>query len=617
MRWSSLLVVIGVLVVGPGARSAPATAPSGRIVFEAQRVTRAGGLVVMDADGSHRRRVGDVHSVAGLVVGRDAYAFGRVVGGVRVHAMVSDSRGTRDFGEGTPVAFSPDGGTVVIWAPDLSWELRDRVTGALRASFPATMRFAGWSPGGILWEQNTDLVVTQPDGSGSRTAGQFDAGNLVGVQWSPNGAWISYPARTATCPAGQDCPELHVVRADGTDDHVIGLVSVETSPVWSPDGTQLAFASPDGHLEFSRPAGAVHDTGVTLYEPGPRLGSWSPDSTHFAFSPATPDFRSGPLSIISTTTGTTRSVTSGGFSAAWSPDGRTLLLTGDNGVAVVPASATAVKPKLLARATQESAWLPNGQLIVYLDELEGEQLASVSPQGGRPRFIPRTEYDREPAWSPDGRKLAFASQNAETSIWTIATANADGTHRRVVARSDANEPSPAWSPDGRFIAYANYAGIEVVPSAGGQPRRISSAELPWTVAWSPDGRQIAFGNVTNDSDYADVDVVALNGSHRRTVVHGEAGENWGGIAWSPDGRTLAVARRSDNGGDPSGTSDLYLLDLRSGRTADIGLTYASPSFSTDGKQLAVAVDDGTVDVINLRTRRDRTIGKGDHPTWAH
>src|SRR5262249_12347245 len=151
LRRSALLVVTGVLVViGPSARAAPATGTHGRIVFEASRVTRAGGLVVMDADGSHRQRVGDVHSSGALVVGRDAYAYSRVVGGVHVHAIVTDSRGTRDLGLGTPAAFSPDGSTLVIAAQDGSWDLRDRATGALRAAFPGTMRFVGWSRGGLL-----------------------------------------------------------------------------------------------------------------------------------------------------------------------------------------------------------------------------------------------------------------------------------------------------------------------------------------------------------------------------------------------------------------------------------------------------------------------------------
>jgi Tol biopolymer transport system component len=475
------------------------------------------------------------------------------------------------------------------------------------------MRFVGWSSGGLLWERNQDLVVTQADGSGELTIGQYDGSNSVGVHWSADGAWISYPARTD--PAKP--PDLHVVHPDGTGDHVVSAVYPTTPAVWSPDGARLAFASPDARLEFATPAGAVHATGAAVADNVGRLGSWSPDGTRFVFVPAAPDFRSGPLTLISTTTDATRVVTTAGsYDAAWSPDGRTLLLTTDYGIAVVPASATAAKAKLIARNTQEGAWLPNGRVIVYLSAEYEEQLASVSPNGGKPRFIPGMEGDLQPAWSPDGTKLAFASQNDDTSVWTIGIANADGTHRRVLARSDANEPSPSWSPDGRFIAYATYKGIDVIPSAGGRPRRIARAELAWTVAWSPDGSRIAFGTVTDDSDYANVVVVAPDGSHRRTIVNGDAGENWGHIAWSPDGRTLAVARRSDEGGDPDGVADLYLLDVRSGRQTDLGLDYASPSFSPDGKQLAMAIDDGTVDVLDLKTGKVRRIGAGDHPSWA-
>src|SRR5262249_4865731 len=143
----------------------------GVIAFEAEVTTRPGGLVVMDADGSHAKLVTDAHAgVAGLVVARGAYAYARVVGGVYEHAMVTDAAGTRDLGLGEPLGFSPDGKLLLVADRDASFEVRDRVTGATRGSFPAGQYFAGWSPGGLLWTRGTDLVVTQADGSGAQTA---------------------------------------------------------------------------------------------------------------------------------------------------------------------------------------------------------------------------------------------------------------------------------------------------------------------------------------------------------------------------------------------------------------------------------------------------------------
>jgi TolB protein len=613
MRRSALLIVIGVLAVcGADARPASEAASQGRIVFEATRTTRAGGLVVMNADGSHRERVPGAHNGSSVVVARGAYAYTRRVAN-EYHVIVTDAGGTRDLGAGQPAAFSPDGRTIVVAAEDGSWELRDRATGALRATFPATMSYDGWSSAGLLWGRNADLVVTQADGSGEITVARNVFTGFGAPTWSPDGAWIAYPVQND--PPGP--PVLHVVRPDGSGDRAIG--SIWTSGyAWSPDGARIAFATPEGHLMFATPAGATHDTGATVKESTFRVGSWSPDGTRFVFEAAAAIGRSGPLTVMSTSTDATRVVSNRVGDAAWSPDGRTLLVrTPDNGIGVVSASAAAMKTKELVPNTQGYSWLSDGRVIVFVNEEQGEQLASVAPTGGRVRFIPGTQNELEPAWSPDGTKLAFASLRNDSSTWTIAVADADGTHRHVVAHSEANAPSPSWSPDGRFIAYAGYEAIYVVSSAGGHPRRVTGAELPWTVAWSPDGKHIAFGNTPGDSDYADIVLVDPDGKHRRIVIHGQAGLNWGGVAWSPDGRTLAVARRSDKGGDPSGVPDLYRVDLPSGHQTELAFENSDRSFSPDGKQIAAAVDDGTIAVFSLAKHGGgRTLGSGSNPCWS-
>jgi len=617
MRRSAVLIVVGVmLVVGSGVRSAPSASEAtsqGRVLFEAMRPTRAGGLVVMDADGSHRKRVAGGND-SGVVVARGAYAYARVLSN-DYHVIVTDARGTRDLGPGKPTAFSPDGRTIVIATRDASWELRDRVAGVRRGSFPATMGYDGWSPSGLLWSRNADLVVTQADGSGEVNVARnvSDAGT---TSWSPDGGWVAYSVQSD--PTGPSV--LHVVRPDGSGERAIGAVGSH-SVAWSPDGARIAFASPDDHLILATPAGATHDTGAIVAQFAVRVGSWSPDGTRFVFEAAlAKGGLTGPLTVISTSTDTTRIVGSNRVGdAVWSPDGRTLLVrtTSDNGVGVISASPAAAKPKELARDTQGYAWLSDGRVIVFENRREVEQLGSIAPTGSRIRFIPGTQNDLEPAWSPDGSRLAFASLSDDSSRWTIGVADADGSHRHAVAHSYANAPSPSWSPDGRFIAYAGEDAIYTVPSTGGRPRRVTGAELPWTVAWSPDGSRIAFGNTPGDSDYADIVLVDPGGKHRSIVVHGQAGLNWGGVAWSPDGRTLAVARRSDEGGDPSGVPDLYLVDIRSEHETELAFESSDPSFSPDGKQIAASLDDGTVAVFNLTKKGGgRTLGPGSHPSWS-
>jgi Tol biopolymer transport system component len=136
------------------------------------------------------------------------------------------------------------------------------------------------------------------------------------------------------------------------------------------------------------------------------------------------------------------------------------------------------------------------------------------------------------------------------------------------------------------------------------------------VAWSPDGKRIAFGTTPDDSDYANIVLVDPDGGHRRTVVEGDAGANWGGVAWSPDGTTLAVARRSDAGGDPDGVPDLRLVNVRTGRSTELALDTSDPSWSPDGIQIAAATDTGSVVVLDLGKGGSRVVGTGADPSWS-
>ena len=72
---------------------------------------------------------------------------------------------------------------------------------------------------------------------------------------------------------------------------------------------------------------------------------------------------------------------------------------------------------------------------------------------GSRRLTRNRAFDGEPAWSPDGRKIAFQSTKTIGGNKEIYVMNADGSGKRNLTRNPARDGSPSWSPDGRRIAF--------------------------------------------------------------------------------------------------------------------------------------------------------------------
>src|SRR6266508_367827 len=143
------------------------------------------------------------------------------------------------------------------------------------------------------------------------------------------------------------------------------------------------------------------------------------------------------------------------------------------------------------------------------------------------------------------RSTAFLAYRHEgrggDSTAEIYVMNANGSQKRNLTRRPGQDHSPAWSPDGRRIAFASVRdgsmpSIWVMNADGSKQRRVSrvSGEYP---AWSPDGRKIAFDRNTLGPTGWDIWVVNADGSHPRPLIAARADEQ--GAAWSPDGKTIA------------------------------------------------------------------------------
>ncbi len=223
---------------------------------------------------------------------------------------------------------------------------------------------------------------------------------------------------------------------------------------------------------------------------------------------------------------------------------------------------------------------PDGRHIAYrLQATGGSTLPSdiyvANADGSNARRITHSgRHDTQPAWSPDGQRIAFISVPAGTSgEFALRTVRFDGSDVRTVAHGVTRMLVPAWSPDSKAIAVGSRNGvtaeIAIVPLAGGALHWLASTAGGSDPAWSKDGR-IAF-----DTQDGDVAVTLPGGNGSRVLV-----ANASSPSWSPDGAQLAYLQ---SGG---GQTQVFLANANGAHARDVsglaGLDATSASISRAG-----------------------------------
>jgi dipeptidyl aminopeptidase/acylaminoacyl peptidase len=192
----------------------------------------------------------------------------------------------------------------------------------------------------------------------------------------------------------------------------------------------------------------------------------------------------------------------------------------------------------------------------------------------------------DPAWSPDGRRLAYLTLGAGGAA-DVFLADADGTNRGRLTETEQEEASPTWAPDGRRLAVERAGRIVVLRADGAELRTLARGAEP---AWSPGGQRIAF------SADGDLLVVPASGGRPQRLTNSPASET--SPSWSPDGRRLVYVS------DELGALDIRVLDLASKRvvqlTADPALD-AAPTFTADGSRVLYVTDSaGSEQLVSVR-----------------
>ncbi len=198
----------------------------------------------------------------------------------------------------------------------------------------------------------------------------------------------------------------------------------------------------------------------------------------------------------------------------------------------------------------DPAWSPDGSKIAFRSARDGNhEIYVMNADGSNPaRLTSNSAADYQPTWSPDGSRIAFVSErdgNAEIYVMNAA----DGSNP-VRLTTDVGTPAfdgdPAWSPDGSKIAFwsrrdGNGEIYVMNPDGLNVTRLTTNAVDDLQPAWSPDGSRLVFSRFTGCDSYSgfcDYDLFVMNADGSGAVQR-TSGSSDNDPAWSPDGGSIA------------------------------------------------------------------------------
>ena len=260
---------------------------------------------------------------------------------------------------------------------------------------------------------------------------------------------------------------------------------------------------------------------------------------------------------------------------------------------------------------------PDGTAIAFGREVDGSWDVFVQRIGGSNPVVVAGNPDRDerwPAFSPDSQTIAFHEADVDGGLFIVG---ATGENLRRLTESGFH---PAWSPDGRSIAYcteevsdphtrSSFSELWVVDVETGDRRKIFDGDAVQP-AWSPSGARIAFWSVP--AGQRDIYTIAADGGEVTPVLE-DADLDWG-ATWSPDGRHLYFA--SERGG----TMSLWriAIDEATGQAggepepAITGVQAAPelPTFSADGRRMVFRSQQVTANPVAIDVDlRDFEVGE--------
>jgi TolB protein len=460
---------------------------------------------------------------------------------------------------------------------------------------PDGRRYARWVSRGF---GRNELVVGE---RGETTIVRSEYG-IADITWSPTGRRVAYTvADTSRCgPASRLCAvyELWVVDADGGNAHKIA--DAARLPTWSPDERRIAFAGEwntydasfgrTGKPYLASSAGGGIRALARIW--GVDALAWSPRGDRLAV-----DAYRGFVAVVSARGADARKI-GAGSAPAWSPRGE-LTFAGEGGIRIADGRGRTAHVVRANGVVHQIAWSANGRELAYVTAFvadarrphETRKLVVTVRRDGRARRVvfraDRFAELRLAGWPPGapGVRLTTTRVENDTDVFTM---RGDGGDVRAVTSDDEWESEPAWSPDGRRIVFlrgfpGNYGfpqtAVHVVDARGGDVTRITSPTAGTDdrdPEWSPDGTWIVFSRSLAASGVDDAELFMCRpdgaGLIQLTRLRGSNAHP----DWSPDGSRIAFSH----------SGELWTIRPDGSDARSIGLRGSDPSWSPDGSRIA-------------------------------